>query len=333
MQEKEKNFFNAVFQLHLDPAKPGVGSYIKSKMPHMKKKKFDLVFERTLGKGYNGYVILCRYGKERLVAVKIVIFSDAVETDMIHATTKEVFNRENRVHKLVYSKLGSHVGIVIPKLYDYAIIRSVAGVHEVGISIMQYISIPNNDMTWVLRNQGSMHDVRLYFKRMISTLTDLHRVGVIHGDLHTGNFKGLCKKPILIDFGRSVVVKESEHFREKPDYAFLGDIMYSPYCIYKWGKENANPTFMKNVMEAFRQVFCDNYLIRDDEGLLDTNMYLKYGVDPYHYQYRVTDTEYFVKNYVVPFIEKGVFKDGKSWTGVIRAELHKKHKGVTRSTV
>ena len=78
-----------------------------------------------------------------------------------------------------------------------------------------------NDLFWWCKTGWLFHPVKVLLKTLLPTIDELNQFGILHGDIHLGNICASLNKDgeltaKLIDFGRSVVVRDSVRWKRHP---------------------------------------------------------------------------------------------------------------------
>ena len=174
-------------------------------------------FANILGFGLNGFVFECMYKGVEPRAVKMVIISDKMTSNIVPVTplhhlesvSEEQIRREFKIHCQLAGLVTPSSGFKVLKIFgDLAIMKPPLYEYRIGIYIMQSMLIPT-----LREDVFSMTDKQLpalivqKVETIPKVLSSLHALGYAHSDLHWGNIAfdpADPERPIVFDFGRTL---------------------------------------------------------------------------------------------------------------------------------
>jgi len=192
-----------------------IAKYMLKKCVDKKMLKY-FTFQNTINYGSYGLLISGTYRKTP-VAIKIIpvhstrSFSLAFSTNYSNAKLNSVpsrnIKREIALQKIFHEKLGG--GFHVPKIYgDVSIIKSRKNPNqEIAVFVMEQITKP--------KPIGTIPQEVRHIKSVPEILRKIHSQGLVHGDLHVGNFLSTRKKSYVIDFGRSMDLTKTRNLIEQ----------------------------------------------------------------------------------------------------------------------
>lgn len=229
--------------------------------PTSRDKKHRYTFRQLLGSGLNGLVFqvkdyITRHEPTNYAVKMVFVHNDPQKLGprdsytfhrrVLHSMKEKQFMHEYEIHNHLSTKLKTASSSLLPfrvtRVYFKPVLWSppIPSKLKVGMYGMAVLPPHTPMLENYLRKRDISRKNQLAMIRHVSLVIEaLHNLHLVHGDLHYDNiaFANVGdKRPYLMDFGRSLKVRDDMDAREKASYYFLD------YAIFLYTLLHTPPT-------------------------------------------------------------------------------------------
>lgn len=257
-------------------------------------------FKKTLGQGLHGFVFQCLYKGREKRAIKLVVLHDGedeyniyAEDDDIWSVSKPSLVKEFKMHQTALRLMKKSGRFrVLDILGGLCVFKPPKFDKRVGVYIMENLEPKtlHNEIHAVLERQDPQAALpsRILEKvrEVPRVIAELHRLGVAHSDMHTGNVAfdpDDPRRPYLLDFGRM------QWLNKLGEQAQLYRVLDFAAPLHSYLRSRSTPP--EKVVELYNAYIQGVALSESDEAFVNSKMVGKTTKLGYIFHQRLEDVK------------------------------------------